>query len=191
PNRCHFSLSIFWNRCERFGCDRIHLGNDPAGMRLDHLRAVAKINFVAVIVRGVVTRRDHEAGAWFEMTNSKGKLWHGARALEHARVATSFSRNFRRKFGELFREKPRIMRDHNLRCRRNFFASVPIVQKSNKSPRRAADVEKIHRVRADAGELGSLVFARISALRSRNDFADRAPAKPASPERKRLVESIV
>ena len=42
PDRGHFSLSIFWKRCERFGRDRIHFGNDPASVRLDHLRPIAE-----------------------------------------------------------------------------------------------------------------------------------------------------
>ncbi len=90
----------------------------PLAVRLDHLCSVAEINLVAVIIRGVVTRGDDDAGACFEITNRKGKLRHRARAVEHARVAAIFSCNFRRNFGELFRKKARIMRDHELRlCR--------------------------------------------------------------------------
>ena len=191
PDRAHFALSIFWNRCERFGRDRVHLRNDPAGVWLNYLRAVAEINLVAIIVRGVVTRRDHDARAGFEVTNRKRKLRHRARAVEHARVATVFSCDFGRKFRELFREKARIMRDHEPWSRGYFLASVPIVQISDKSPRCTVDIKKIHRVRTDTGKLRSLVFACIPALRSRNDFANRAPAQSASSECKRLVETIV
>ena len=191
PDHRHFSLSIFWKRCERFGHDGIHFGNHPAGVRLDHLRSVAEVNFVAIIVRWIVARRNHDAGVCFEITDSKRKLWHGARPVEHARVATVFSCDFRRNFGELFREKTRIMRDHDLRLRRNFLPFVPIVQVSDKSSCCAVDVKKIHRVRADAWEFRSLVLARISALRSRNDFPDRAATQTACSERKRLVETIV
>jgi hypothetical protein len=178
-------------RCERFGRDCIHFGNDSAGMRLDHLSPVAEVNFVAIVVRWIVTRSDHDAGVCFEITNSKGKLRHRARAVEHARVATIFSCNFRCNFGELFRKKARIMRDHDLRLRRYLLPLVPIVQITGKSACCAVDVKEIHRVRADAGKLGTPVLARIPALRSGNDFPNRAATKTARPKRKRLVEAIV
>jgi len=76
PDRAHFSLSILWKRCERFGRDCIHFGNDPAGMRLDHLGPVVEVNFVAIVVRWIVTRCDHDSGICLEITNSKGKFRH-------------------------------------------------------------------------------------------------------------------
>src|SRR5437667_8230473 len=88
-------------------------------MRLNHLGPVAEVNFVAIVVRWIVTCCDHDAGICLEITNSKGKFWHGPRSLEHACVAAIFSRDFRCNFGELFREKARIMRDYELRLRRD------------------------------------------------------------------------
>ncbi len=66
-----------------------------------------------------------------------------------------------------------------------------MVQIVNESPGGAIDVKKIHRIRADAWEFWSLAFPCLSSLRSRNDFPNGAPAQPARPECKRLVESIV
>src|SRR5213592_3132260 len=120
------------------------------------------------------------------ITNSNGKLRHRARAVEHARVATVFSCDFRCNFCELFREKTRIMRDHDLRLRKTFLPSVPIVQISDESACCAVDVKEIHRVRADAGKFGSFVLARIPALSGRNDPPNCAATKTARPKRKRL-----
>src|SRR5262249_17873718 len=106
-------------------------------------------------------------------------------------IATVFSCDFRRNFRELFREKSRIMRDHDLRLRRNFLPFVPIVQVSNESSCCAVNVKEIHCVRADGWELRSLVFVRMSALGSGNDFPDRAATQTACSERKRLVETVV
>ena len=71
PDRGHFSLSIFWKRRERFGRDRIHFGNDPASVRLDHLRPIAEVDLVTVIVGRVMTRCDHDAGVRLEIANCK------------------------------------------------------------------------------------------------------------------------
>src|SRR5438045_9800064 len=91
PDRGHFSLPIFWKRCERFGRDRIHFGNDPAGVRLDDLRSVAEVSFIAVIVRWIMARRNHASGVCFQMTDSKRKLWQGTWAGEFGRGPTGFS----------------------------------------------------------------------------------------------------
>src|SRR5882724_7454730 len=115
----------------------------------------------------------------------------GSGANDSVVIATVFSCNFRCNFGELFREKTRIMRDHDLRLRRYLLPLVPIVQISDKSACCAVDVKEIHRVRADAGKLGTPVLARIPALCGRNDLPNCAATKTACPERKRLVEAIV
>src|SRR5438093_3307024 len=111
-------------------------------MRLDHLSPVAEVNFVAIVVRWIVTRSDHDAGVCFEITNSKGKLRHRPRAVEHARVAAIFSRDFRCNFCELSGEKARIMRDHELRLRRYLLPLVAIVEISDKSACCAVDVKE-------------------------------------------------
>jgi hypothetical protein len=81
------------------------------------------------------------------------------------------------------------MRDHDLRRRWNFLASFPIVEISDESLRCAANVEEIHRVRPDAWKLRSFVFARATALHSRDDFPDSTAAKAASAKGKCLVKA--
>src|SRR4030095_9855719 len=93
--------------------------------------------------------------------------------------------------GEFFREKARIMRDHDFWPRRNSLAAVPVLQVSNKSARCPVDVKKVHRIRADAREFRSLAFARIAAFRGGDDFPDGAPAQPTGAKCKRLVKPVV
>jgi hypothetical protein len=83
------------------------------------------------------------------------------------------------------------MRDHDFWLRRSSLAPVPVLQVRNKSARCPVDVKKVHRIRADAREFRSLVFARIPAFRGRDDFPDGPPAQPAGAEGKRLVKPVV
>ena len=62
PMRVILPCRSFATGSYSFGGDRVHFCNDPARVRLDHLRAVAEVNFVAVIVRWVMTCSDHDAG---------------------------------------------------------------------------------------------------------------------------------
>jgi hypothetical protein len=112
------------------------------------------------------------------MTNGKRKFRHRTRTIEHKRVAPIFGCDFRRQLGEFFREKSRIMRDHQFWFRWNSLASVPVLQVSNHSARCPVDVKEIHRIRADARKFRPLAFARIPAFRRRNDFPDGAPTQP-------------
>src|SRR5437879_2003646 len=124
-NRRHFASLIFWEWCERFGRDRVYFGNDSARVRLDHLRAVAVINFVTVIIRRIVARRDHDTSACPEITNSKRKFRHGARPIEHECVATILGCDSGSKLCKLPGEKTRIMRDNNPWLGRRTLRSVP------------------------------------------------------------------
>src|SRR5438552_14677383 len=125
------------------------------------------------------------------MANGERKLRDRTRTVEHKRVATIFGCEFRRQLGEFFREKSRIMRDHDSWFRRNSLLPVPIVQIGDKSARCAVDIEKIHCVRADAWKLGPLVLACVAAFCSRNDFPDGPPAQATGAEGKRLIKPIV
>ena len=77
------------------------LRDDAAGMRLDHLRAVVEVNFVAVVVRRVVARGDDDAGARAEVTHGEGKFRRRARPVEDEGIAAVFGRDFRRELGEI------------------------------------------------------------------------------------------
>src|SRR5437762_1492291 len=184
-------LSIFWQRREHLTRDRVYFHNDPARVRFDHLRPIAEINFVAVIMRGVMTRRDNHARVRSEVANGEGKFRHRTWPLEDECVAAILGRNFGSELAKFTREKTRVMCDHDLRLYRNLLALIPILQICDESLGRTTDVKEIHCVRPDAWELRSLIRACTAAFRSGDDFPDRAPAKPARAKGKRLVKPVV
>ena len=49
----------------------VYLRDDPAGVRLDDLRAVVKVNFVTVIVRRIVAGGDDDSGVRLEITDGE------------------------------------------------------------------------------------------------------------------------
>src|SRR5262245_11017021 len=125
------------------------------------------------------------------MPNPKRKLRYRTRTIEHKGVATIFSCDFRRQLREFFREKSRIVCNHNLWLRQNSLAPVPVVQVINKPARCPVDVKEIHRIRADAREFRSLAFARTPTFGSRHNFPDSAPAQATRPECKCLIKPVV
>src|SRR5207253_10771398 len=95
-----FPLPIFWQRRKSFARDRVYSCDDSALMRIDHLRAVTEVNFIAVVVRRIVTRCYYDASVRFEMANSERKFRNRTRPIEHERVATVCRRNFRSELSE-------------------------------------------------------------------------------------------
>ena len=85
-----------------FSPDRIHLRDDPAGMRLNHLRAVIEVNFVAVVVRRIVARGDHHACARPQIADGERKFRRRARPVENERIAAVLRRNCCCEFGKGF-----------------------------------------------------------------------------------------
>src|SRR5712692_3170614 len=122
-----------------------------------------------------MARRDDNAGACIQMSDCERKLRRGPRSVENTGVASIFRSHLRSELSEFFGKKSRVMRDHDFR----FFAGkslrVPLVQISDEPARGATDVEKIHRVRADAGKLRP-PCSRIATLCRGHNFSDRAAA---------------
>jgi len=83
------------------------------------------------------------------------------------------------------------MCDHEFWFRGNSLAPVPVLEVSNKSARCTVDVKEIHRVGADARELRPLVFVRMPAFRSSDDFPDRATAQPTRAKCQCLIKPVV
>src|SRR5207237_10891011 len=66
--RYEFSLSILGKWLVLLGPDRVHFRDDAARMRLDDLRAIGKVNLVAVIVRRIVARGNDDARGRVQVT---------------------------------------------------------------------------------------------------------------------------
>ncbi len=82
------------------------------------------------------------------------------------------------------------MRDHNFRPRLDFIFRVPFFRVSDQTLSGPVHVCEIHRVRADAGKLRTLVCAGVAAFGFGHDFSDRAPAESAGPELQSLIKAI-
>ncbi len=65
------SLSIFRELIVALAFDRVYFCDDPARVRIDHLRAVREVNFVAVVMRRIMTGRDHNSGRRIQVTNGE------------------------------------------------------------------------------------------------------------------------
>src|SRR4051812_23019284 len=97
-------------------------------MRLHDLRAIAEVNFVAVVVRRIVARGDDNAGIRPFLAHRERKLRSRARRGEKADIASEIYRHLRRQLGELSRKMPRIMRDGDLRLCLRALAGEPILE---------------------------------------------------------------
>ena len=75
----------------------VHLRDDAAGVRLDDLRAVVEINFVAVVVRRVVAGGDDDARARPQIAHGKRQLRRRARPVEEESIAAILRRHFARR----------------------------------------------------------------------------------------------
>ena len=71
------------------------------------------------------------------------------------------------------------------------FRRAPFFHVGNEPLGRAANVVRIHRVRADTGELRAAHRVRRSALRDGDDSSDCPSAQPARSKRERFVETVV
>ena len=100
---------------ERLGLDGIHPLDDAARVRLHHLRAVAEVHLVAVVVRRIVARGDDDARVRALVAHRKGKLRRRARRGEEADIAPEIHRDLGGELRELPREMARVVRDRDLR----------------------------------------------------------------------------
>src|SRR5260370_37707093 len=64
------SLLILRQRLVALARDRVYLGNDVTGVRLNYLSTVGEVNFVNLVVRGVVNRPDDHPRARGQVSDS-------------------------------------------------------------------------------------------------------------------------
>ena len=173
------------------GLDRIHLPDDPARVRLHDLGAIAEVDLVAVIVRRIVARGDHDAGVRPLLAHGKGKLGRGARALKEANVAAEAGGDMRGELREIARKVAGIVSHRDLRFLRGAALLQPLGEITDQPLGRARDIEIVHRVRPHAGELRAIERLRRAALGEGHDLADGAPAQPAGAEGERLKKAVI
>ena len=112
----------------------------PLGMRLDDLRAVVEVNFVAVVVGRVVAGGDDDARACAQITNGERKFRRRARAIEDEGIAAVLRRDFCRERGKVFREMARVVCDHDFGSARDAFRGAPLFEVGNEPLGRATDI---------------------------------------------------
>lgn len=160
-------------------------------MRLDHLGAVGEVTFEAVVVQGIVAGGDDHAGIGAGVADGEGELGGGARSLEEEGIAAVLDGDICAKLGELAGEMAGVMGNAEFRPAGPALGGEVILQVGDEALGGARDVEVIHRVGADARELGPAERLRRAGLGPGDDFADGAAAQPASAEGERAEEAVV
>ena len=112
-SNCFHARQIDVQKCARVAPrDLVDLRYDALGVGTDYLRAVAEVDFVAVVVRGVVRSRYYYARRSLQMADSKRKLRRGARAVEDGNLAARLVPDACCKFAKMFREVADIVGNH-------------------------------------------------------------------------------
>ena len=120
-------------------------------MRLDHLAAVARVKFHAVVVGRIVAGGDHDPGMGAGGTDRKRKLRRRTVLGKKQRVDAEHIERLRGLLGEGGRKITRVVRDHHA----EFFARITLKQISAESGNGAAHVARVgHAVRQLEGEIG-------------------------------------
>ena len=114
-----------------------------------------------------------------------------ARRLKQAGVATILRGNARSQLGEIPREMPCVVSDGDLRTPCALRLRKPFPQVGHESLRRAADVVKIHRVRAGTRELRPAERIRRPAFRRGNNFSNRSSSQTTGAESERAKKPVI
>src|SRR5437868_6315487 len=86
---------------------------------------------------------------------------------------------------------PRVVSNNDSGTPGHALTLPPFLDIAHQSLRRTGNVEIVHRIRSNAGELRSAQVRRNTAFRFGNDLANGAPSQSASAKSERLVEAVV
>ena len=84
-------------------------------MWFDHLSTIFKISLVAIIVRGIVARRDYDSSGRISMANRKRELRSRSRRFEKENIAAQLGRNLSSKLSKLAGKDSGVMRNRQAR----------------------------------------------------------------------------
>ena len=160
-------------------------------MWLGDLAAVFEVNFIAVVFRWIVARREVDSRLGLHMAHGKGQLWRGAGPLEKIGVATQIGNDLCGQLGELAGKKTRVVAKANGRFSRAAALGEILLHIVHKPLRGAADVIGIHRIRAHAGEFRTPERLRLSPFDRSHHRANRLAAQPARAKRQRAEKAVV
>ena len=122
-------------------------GGDAGVVRRDDLRAVAPVDLVAVVLRRVVARGDHHAGARVRRGDRPRGGRRRPRSVREVDAKPGATEHARGVLGELERVVARVVTDHDAASRR----VADLCEQVGREPRRdLADEHAVHPVRAGA-----------------------------------------
>ena len=123
--------------------DPLHIADDLCGVFGRHLRAVLPVHFIAVVLLGIMARRDHDAGDGIQFAHGKGQHGNGVHVRKQIYFDAVEGKNVRRGARKHIRVEARIVRDDDAALR--LFS--PQRQNVFRQPlRRPADGVDVHHV---------------------------------------------
>jgi hypothetical protein len=155
---------------------------------LDKLAPVIDVSFEAIVMGGIVTGGEADAGSGAKVANREGNLRRGALCLEEVGIATEIGANFGAGFGEVAREMARVVTDHKRRLALTREALTGVGHKTNHG---SLQIEKVHRCRADTGMLGTPERTTLTLLGGGHDFANGASTETTGAESHRFEEAVI
>ena len=189
--RDDFALLIGGQGCVGFVFEGVDLFDDAGGVGLDDASAVAEVHFEAVVVGGVVTGGEHDAGVGAELTDSEGHLRRGAAAVEEINVSAVFDGDLGAFLSELGGKMAGVVSENDAGFATEAGFGPVGLGIRDEATGGAADVIVVHGVRADAGVVGALVGGGRTTLGGGDDLADGASAQAAGAELESLIEAVI
>ena len=100
----NLSLLIFRKGFVGVAGNGIHFIDDSARSGFHQLSSILPVDFVAVVVRWIVARRENDSGSGAEMTNRKTQLRRGSGLRENIDITAVLSGHFGDTVRKLFSE---------------------------------------------------------------------------------------
>lgn len=169
----------------------VDLFDDASGVGLDDACAVAEVHFEAVVVGGVVTGGEHDAGVGAKLADGEGHFGRGAAAVEEINVSAVFDGDLGAFLGELGGEMAGVVGKDDARFATEASFGAVSLRIRDETTGGAADVVEIHGVRAHARVIRALVGWGIATLGGGDDLADGASTQTAGAEFESLVEAVI
>lgn len=174
-----------------FASDGIDFGDDARGVGFDDTGTVVEIDFVAVVVGGVVGGGDHDAGVGAEAADCEGHFRGGAEAVEEVDIHAEIGSDFGAEVGEFGGEVAGVVSKNDGGATVDAGVGAPVADVGHETSGGTAQVIKVHGIGADAGLIGALISGRGAFFGGGDDFADGATSETAGAEFEALEESVV
>ena len=160
-------------------------------MRLDDAGTIVEVDFVAVVVSGIVGGCDHDACVGVEAADGEGHFRGGAEGIEEVDIHPEIGSDFGAEVGEFGGEVAGVVSKNDGGAAFDAGVGAPVADVGHETAGGAAQVIEVHGIGADAGLIGALISGRGAFFGGGDDFADGATTETASAEFEALEESVV